>query len=132
MPFDMPGYDEVAFHWIDGPQIIYEVRPLIENPYCAQCGVLGNRYARSPMIVRDLPQGKPIMLKIDRQRWRCRKCEIVWLDHTPGLADGPRVTMRLFEYILKQRDQGRTHMSIAIEVGVAESTVRNIISGQVK
>jgi transposase len=111
----------------DGPKIKYWVRPIVENAKCPKCRKPGNRYSRSTLTIKDMPQGKPVILKINRQRWRCRKCEKVWLDKVPDKANGHNLTQRLLDYIIAQKQQGKSFAAIAHNVGTNESSIRYII-----
>jgi transposase len=69
-------------------------------------------------------QGKHVDLILDRQRFQCRECKATLYEDVPGLAEGHRMTERLFDEICR-RAAPETFAKVAADYGVSEKTVRN-------
>ena len=73
---------------------------------------------------RDLPMhGKRVGLVVQRQRYRCPRCGLTFLDQVPGMDEHHRVTARLKMYVA-EKVLSRPFTALAEEVGLDEKTVR--------
>lgn len=94
---------------------------------CTSCGAIpvhkhGNRiyqYADTPM------QGMPVMVKIQRQRYRCKSCGKTMMPSIPSLDDKRVATRRLIEYIQKRCFQ-TTFTLLAQETGLVVNTIKAV------
>lgn len=105
----------------------------ISAPTYPQCCLLQNlrRNGTKEQRFRDFPmQGKYVDLIIDRQRYQCRECKKTVYEDVPGLAEGHRMTDRLFAEICR-RAAPETFAKVAADFGVSEGTVRNAFSKRI-
>lgn len=118
---------------------VHEIRQdlVIEAVYgpvpdtCPKCGVVGEIYKHGKKLTdfRDAPvRGKPVVIRCDRQRYRCQACKETFLQPLPDMDDNRRMTKRLVEYIGEQALK-KPFTNIADEVGLDEKTIR-LIAGQ--
>ena len=94
-----------------------------ECPFCAsrQLGKWGAR----PFTFRDLPyKGQPVQISGTVRRYRCQSCDKLFNQELPEVAEKRQMTKRLLYWIGDEGVQ-RTFVSIAKEIGVTETTVRN-------
>jgi transposase len=68
-------------------------------------------------------RGKPVIIRCDRQRYRCQECKETFLQPLPEIDDNRRMTKRLIEYIGEQALK-KPFTDIADEVGLDEKTIR--------
>ncbi|NEV75616.1 ISL3 family transposase [Rhodopseudomonas sp. BR0C11] len=111
---------------IDGEYVISaEFKDSVDT--CAKCGAEGvYRHGRKDIAYRDAPvHGKPVVIKVSRQRFRCRHCSETFLQPLPDMDDTRRMTRRCVEYIEKQ-SLVRTYSSIAEDLNVSPKTVRMV------
>lgn len=91
---------------------------------CSSFEIVG--YGRIEQLVKDLPvHGKRVGVYINARRFKCKQCGKTFMEDLPGVNSKRMMTDRLVSYIGKQ-SLGRTFAGIAGDVGIAESTVRNI------
>jgi transposase len=98
---------------------------------CPKCGVVGGFYKHGKKLTdfRDAPvRGKPVIIRCDRQRYRCQECMETFLQPLPEIDDNRRMTKRLVEYIGEQALK-KPFTEIADEVGLDEKTIR-LVAGQ--
>lgn len=98
---------------------------------CPKCGVVGNFYKHGKKTVRfrDAPiRGKPVVIRCDRQRYRCQECKETFFEHLPEIDDQRDMTKRLIEYVGQQALK-RPFTDIADETALDEKTVR-LIAGK--
>ena len=85
-----------------------------------------SKYGTSNQIVMDAPvRGKPVGLKIIRQRYKCNGCNRTFREKLPDIDEKRAVTKRLIQFIHEQALE-RPFSNIANEVGIDEKSVRNI------
>lgn len=102
----------------------YRVQPTI-CPKCTSSRQL-KRYGTVHQDIHDLPTlGKPSVINVIRQRYKCGECSAVFAQPLPDLHGHGTMTTRLVTWICRQALQ-RTFTSIAEDVGVTEGTVRNL------
>ncbi len=99
-------------------------------PPPGQCPVCGKqplyKHGRRTYQYADTPMhGKPVMLDIERQRFRCKACGKVITPDIPSLDDKRIATRRLVQYV-ESCCLSRTFTAIAHETGMAVNTVKNI------
>lgn len=95
---------------------------------CPKCGVAGElyRHGKKPTDFKDAPQrGKPVTIRVDRQRYRCQACEETFLQPLPDMDDKRRMTKRCVMYI-EQEALKKPFTEIASDVGLDEKTIRLI------
>lgn len=94
---------------------------------CIHCGadnLVGG--GRQEVLVRDLlVQAKRVAIYVSARRLRCRGCGKTFTESLPDVAEGKRMTTRLYHWIAEQSFK-RTFTSIADEVGCTEGTVRSV------
>jgi transposase len=74
----------------------------------------------------DLPiHGKEVALRVIRQRYCCRACGRTFLEPSADMDERHATTKRLVRSVQREALR-RTFVSVADEVGLAESTVRRI------
>jgi len=89
------------------------------NPRCRKFGTQEVQY-------KDLPiHAKKTTLIADRQRFICDECGKTFFQNLPDIAEGYKTTQRLRSYI-ERESYKRTFVSIAAEIGVTDTTIRNI------
>lgn len=96
---------------------------------CQRCHVLKPRYRKfgtQEVQYKDLPiHAKKTTLIASRQRFICDECGKTFFQNLPDIAEGYKTTQRLRAYI-ERESYKRTFASIASEIGVTETTIRNI------
>jgi len=103
-------------------------------PWCSTL-LLPYRFGTREFTFTDLPMhGKQVQVKALRQRFRCRACRHTWLSGLPGVDEHHAVTERLIQYVERETLSlsSRTFVSLARELGLAESSVRNLFDACVK
>jgi transposase len=94
---------------------------------CVACGSDHlNGHGRYEQVVRDLPiHGKRVAIYVDTRRMRCPACGKTFMEPLPNVDANRRMTDRLLTWI-GQQSLRRTFASIAQDVGLDESTVRDV------
>jgi transposase len=95
---------------------------------CPKCGVVDELYKYGTLVqaLNDTTHsGKPVVIDWRRQRYRCRACEATFLQAALDVDEKHLMTRRLVHHIEKAALR-RTYVTVAEEVGVAESTIRNV------
>ena len=95
---------------------------------CVRCGVVGQleRFGKQHPLFVDLPvHGKQVALRVVRQPYRCTACGRTFLEPLPDMDEGHAATKRPVVYVQREALR-RTFVSVAEDVGLAESTVRRI------
>ncbi len=99
--------------------------------YCPRCDTLKPRcrkFGTQEVQYRDLPiHGKKTILAAVKQRFICDECNKTFFQILPDMAEGYKATKRLISYI-ERESYKRTFASIAAEIGVTETTIRNIFN----
>jgi transposase len=97
---------------------------------CLHCGVADQleRFGTQHPLFLDLPiHGKQVALHVVRQRYRCRACGRTFPEPLADMDERHATTKRLASYVQREALR-RTFVSVADEVGLAESTVRRIFT----
>lgn len=95
-------------------------------PSCQAGEIAVERWSRSTQAYRDLPiSGKRVTILVERQRFRCRRCERTWMEPLPGMARRHRLTERLASHAAHQ-GRIRPATTVAAELGLHEQTVRKL------
>lgn len=105
-----------------------EARYDLQPEHCFKCGVVGELYRHGTLEqgVNDTPHsGKPVLIALTRQRYRCRACGGTFLQPVEDIDEHRLATRRLVQYVERQVLR-RTFVSVASEVGISEGTARNI------
>jgi transposase len=95
---------------------------------CIHCGTIGqlDRFGKQHQLFVDLPaHGKRLSIRVVRQRYRCTACGRTFLEPLADMDERHAATRRLVAYIHREAMR-RTFVSVAEEVGLAESTVRRV------
>jgi transposase len=112
------------------PGIVFRATYAPEPEKCAKCREARSlrRHGRKSTTYRDLPNsdGMPVMIEVDRHRYRCASCEATSLQPLPDMDDRYRMTRRLVEWIETEAVR-RPFLAIAGAVGIHEKTVRRVV-----
>lgn len=103
-------------------------------PVCPDCGSNAlQKYGLRERVIKDSPvRGKPVTIFLTLQRYRCTNClKIFCRDTPPQLVGNSRLTKRLIVYIITQSVK-KNFYEVSYEVGVSESTVRDIFTAFVE
>ena len=93
-------------------------------PHCDHDNIVG--FGRREQLIRDLPMhGKRVGIYIDTRRYRCRRCDKTFYERLPDVDGRRLMTIRLVDWVGKQAIK-RPFAHLADEVGLAESTVKNV------
>ena len=96
-----------------------------EPDTCPHCGTIGQLYKHGARVVevRDAPLwGKPLLVKIERRRYRCRSCQQTFAQPLPDIDDQRNMTARCIVFIQGQAVK-RSFRDIADQIGVDPKTV---------
>ncbi|MCB5161582.1 ISL3 family transposase [Marinomonas algarum] len=99
---------------------------------CPHCG-FSQLYShdKTEQVFFDAPmQGKPVILKIQRMRYKCRSCGKTFREPLDDIDDKRLMTTRLKEYIQK-RSMSDTFAVVARETGLDEKTIRHVFDDYV-
>lgn len=100
-------------------------------PVCPGCGLVAPKLYKFGTLhpeFADVPHhGRPTLLVVERQRWRCRECGKTFQHPVDELDERRMATRRLVEYVQKRSSED-TFSRIARDTGLHEKTVRNIVS----
>jgi transposase len=79
-------------------------------------------------MIRDTPMhGRRVAVYVQARRFRCRDCGKTITERLPDVAEGQRMTQRLYTWICRKSLE-KTHTSVALDVGISEGTVRQIFN----
>lgn len=125
MPLNLPGIRIVKNALYTDPVYNMKVEAdTLPDPCCLAPDLVRNGTKR--VMYRDLTMhGKHVGLWFERQRYKCKACDRTLYQPLPGISDTHRMTERLVQYIEKNATE-RTFASLSKEVGLNETTVRNI------
>ncbi len=105
-----------------------------EPEHCPACGADGlasgsvYRHGTTSRLLVDVPrEGKPVALRLERQRYRCRCCGRTFLQPVVGVPDQGMLTQALQDFIIAQASS-MSATAIARAVGVHEKTIRNLLA----
>lgn len=93
--------------------------PACNNPQVYKHGKRLYQYADTPM------HGKPVIVEIERQRYRCKSCGSVITPTIPSLDDKRIATRRLVEYV-QGNCFNNTFTHLAKETGLVVNTIKGI------
>lgn len=74
--------------------------------------------------------GKPVMLRVDRARFRCKSCGKTFFSHLPDVSQKRKASTRFVRYV-EQESMRKTFAQLAREVGINEKTIKNIFDDYV-
>lgn len=93
-------------------------------PYCTSDQLI--KFGRREQLVNDLPMHrKRVGVSINAKRMRCQSCNKTFTESLPEVESTHKMTQRLVKWTGEQSID-RTFISVAEEIGIAESTVRTI------
>ncbi|ACD93957.1 ISL3 family transposase [Trichlorobacter lovleyi] len=107
----------------------YHIAAETANPptQCIHCGsdnLVGG--GRQEIMIRDhLVHAKRVAIYVSARRLHCRECNKTFTESLPDVAEGKRMTARLYQWIAEQSLK-RTFTSIAEDVGCTEGTIRSV------
>lgn len=99
---------------------------------CPSCGVVGRlyRHGKYRRKFADMPAyGHKVVVETQIQKFRCRDCRRVFMQHVKELCEHRQMTTRCIEYVAHQ-SIAKTFSDVAREVGVSEKTVRNVCAAR--
>ena len=100
------------------------IKPPHQCPYCFASNPVG--FGRREQLIKDLPMhGKRVGIYVNTRRMKCKSCTKTFSEVLPEVDDKRAMTKRLERWIGEQSIR-RTFISIAEEIGIDESTVRNV------
>ena len=100
----------------------------VESDECPFCGDPEHlvKFGTKVQTILDAPmRGKNVVLKVARQRYRCRKCGRTHSAPLSHIDEKRNMTDRLVAYI-REKALKQTFVQVAASVGVHEKTIRNI------
>jgi transposase len=126
-----------GFHVLDSSEhdgyLAIQVENRVKPESCPHCGFTGlYSHDKTEQVFFDTPmQGKPVILKIMRIRYKCRSCGKTFREALADIDDKRLMTTRLKEYIQKcsMRD---TFVVVARETGLDEKTIRHVFDDYVE
>lgn len=133
---NLPGWTALSIQ--EEGRLYRVLAEVSEHPHCCPwCETLSAPYhfGKREFTFTDLPMhGKQVCVVARRQRFRCRACQRTWLSPLPGIDEHHAVTERLIQYVERETLSlsSRTFVSLAHELGLAESSIRNLFDACVK
>lgn len=109
----------------------------VENRFkpqsCPHCGYSQlYPHDKTEQVFFDTPmQGKPVVLKTQRVRYKCRSCGKTFREPLVDIDDKRLMTTRLKEYIQK-RSMSDTFAVVSRETGLDEKTIRHVFDDYVE
>lgn len=105
-------------------------KPILGCPHCGFSQLYS--HDKTEQVFFDTPmQGKPVILKIQRMRYKCRSCGKTFREPLPDIDDKRLMTTRLKAYIQK-RAMKETFAVVARETGLDEKTIRHVFDDYVE
>lgn len=107
----------------------YHIAAETKNPptHCIHCdsdNLVGG--GRQEIMIRDLlVHAKRVAIYVSARRLKCRECGKTFTEPLPDVAEGKRMTQRLYDWIADQSLK-RSFVSVAEDVGCTEGTVRGV------
>ena len=99
---------------------------------CPSCTSDIYRHGKERQKYVDSPvRGNPVIIEIERQRFRCKACGKAFYETLPDMHEKRLTTKRLVHYV-ERRALNQTFASLSNEVGLDEKSVKNIFSDHVK
>lgn len=97
-----------------------------EPTACPECDSGLYRHGSKSQQFIDTPlYGKPVMLNLERQRYRCKVCRMTFFEPLPDIDDKRFMTERLVKYI-QARSIKQTFAQVARDLGIDPKTVRRV------
>jgi len=93
-----------------------------EGPY--RHGTQKQHYIDTPM------HGKPVLLRVDRARFRCKSCGKTFFSNLPDIDPKRKASTRFIKYV-EQESMKKTFAMISREAGIDEKTIKNIFEDYV-
>lgn len=79
----------------------------------------------------DIPMhGKPVLLRVERARFRCKVCGKTFFSHLPDIDPKRKASVRFVRHI-EQESMKKTFALLARENGIVEKTIKNIFDDYV-
>lgn len=92
--------------------------------HCDSDNLVGG--GRQGIMIRDmLIRAKRVAIYVSARRLRCRECGKTFTEPLPDVAEGKRMTRRLYDWVADQSLK-RSFISVAEDVGCTEGTVRGV------
>ena len=96
---------------------------LSESPY---------RHGSQQQHYIDIPMhGKPVLLRVERARFRCKVCGKTFFSHLPDIDAKRKASVRFIKYI-EQESMKKTFALLARQAGVDEKTIKHIFEDYVE
>jgi transposase len=96
---------------------------LSERPY---------RHGSQQQHYIDIPmRGKPVLLRVDRARFRCKVCGKTFFSHLPDIDAKRKASVRFIKYI-EQESMKKTFALLSREAGIDEKTIKHIFKDYVE
>ena len=98
---------------------------------CPHCQTEGPyRHGTQQQQYIDIPMhGKPVLLRVDRARFRCKGCGKTFFSHLPDIDPKRKASTRFVKYI-KQESLKKTFALLSRETGIDEKTIKNIFGAK--
>lgn len=96
---------------------------LSESPY---------RHGSQQQHYIDIPMhGKPVLLRVERARFRCKVCGKTFFSHLPDIDSKRKASVRFIKYI-EQESMKKTFALLSREAGIDEKTIKHIFEDYVE
>lgn len=123
----LPDWTVTAIDRTKGRYVIDATYDLLPDA-CPKCGVVGKLYRHGSKVVDyvDAPvHGRPTTVRVTVKRYRCQDCGGTSMQPLPDMDGRRQMTVRAREYI-EEQGMVRTYASVARDMDIEETTVRNI------
>lgn len=125
---NLDGWEVVAVEE-HGNDYLVRARYPKEPTVCRRCGVVEPKvykFGVREQTYLDTPiHGKPTALLVERQRFRCRECNQVFMQDLPHMEDGHQMTRRLWLWV-GQKSLTHPFAEVHRLCGLDERTVRRV------
>ncbi|MFD1440783.1 ISL3 family transposase [Lacticaseibacillus hegangensis] len=102
--------------------------------HCPSCGMPAlrrNGHIRTRIHVNG-PTDRPVILELDKQRWRCRNCRSTLTATTPLVKPNHAISNGISEYALKLSKLAIPGKQIASITGISTTSIERIIDDNIK
>lgn len=126
--FDILGLTALYACDIDdaGDHLLVQVKNRAVPTACPDCGCALYRHEVKKQQFIDTPmRGKPVMLELDRVRYKCKACSLTFYEPLPDIDAKRMMTERALRYI-EVNCVKHTFAHVAKELGISPKTVRFI------
>jgi transposase len=120
-------------------RIIFDAKwaePRSEIEACRQCGVVGaTLHCHGPTSVKinDTPWGgKPVGIRLKKERYKCQECEKTFTSEHPGICDDHNVTWRLAHLVREKGLKNPQIEALAGRYGLSVGTVWNLLRPRIE